>query len=176
MQRIRKYLQFRIRNIVLPDIKEVYKLLVANRPYVGLNSRYTYFLLAKDFSDTCVVAEYNDNIVAFSSGYIPPDRPDTFFNWEVVVQKDYRGHGLQKNMLLQQIIITGAKYFEGTINPSNEASKRNFYELAQLLNAKCEENMLLNEEDFENDGHEPEILFRIGPISETEIKNLVGIR
>jgi L-2,4-diaminobutyric acid acetyltransferase len=100
MQRIRKYLQFRIRNIVLPDIKEVYKLLVANRPYVGLNSRYTYFLLAKDFSDTCVVAEYNDNIVAFSSGYIPPDRPDTFFNWEVVVQKDYRGHGLQKNMLL----------------------------------------------------------------------------
>jgi hypothetical protein len=36
--------------------------------------------------------------------------------------------------------------------------------------------MLLNEEDFENDGHEPEILFRIGPISETEIKNLVGIR
>jgi L-2,4-diaminobutyric acid acetyltransferase len=128
--------------------------------------------LAKDFSDTCVVAEQNNKIIAFSSGYVPPDRPDTFFNWEVVVHKDYRGHGLQKRMLLQQIIITGAKYFEGTVNPSNEASKRNVCELAQLLNAKCEENVLFNEEDFENDGHEPEILYRIGPISKTEVKNL----
>jgi diaminobutyrate acetyltransferase len=87
MQRIKEYLKFRIRNIVLPDIKEVYKLLVANRPYVGLNSRYTYFLLAKDFSDTCVVAEQDNKIIAFSSGYVPPDRRDTFFNWEVVVQR-----------------------------------------------------------------------------------------
>ena len=155
------------------DIKEVYELLVANRPYVGLNSRYTYFLLAKDFSDTCVVVEQNNKIIAFSSGYIPPDRPDTFFNWETVVDKDYRGNGLQKRMLLHQINITGAKYFEGTINPSNEASKRNFFELAQLLNTKCVENVLFSEEDFENDGHEPEILFRIGPIYKTEVKNFV---
>jgi L-2,4-diaminobutyric acid acetyltransferase len=175
MQRIKKYLKFRIRNIVLKDIKEVYKLLAANRPYVGLNSRYTYFLLAKDFSNTCVVAEQNNKIIAFSSGYIPPDRPDTFFNWETVVDKDYRGNGLQKHMLLHQINITGAKYFEGTINPSNEASKRNVYELAQSLNTKCKENVLFNEEDFENDGHEPEILYRIGPISKTEVKNLIGM-
>ena len=176
MQRIKEFLKFRIRNIVLPDIKEVYKLLVANRPYVGLNSRYTYFLLAKDFSDTCVVAEQNDKIIAFSSGYVPPDRPDTFFNWEVVVDKDYRGNGLQKRMFLHQLRITGAKYFEGTVNPSNEVSKRNFCELAQLLKTKCEENVLFNEEDFENDGHEPEILYRIGPISQIEVKNLVSIQ
>jgi len=176
MQRIKEFLKFRIRNIVLPDIKEVYKLLVANRPYVGLNSRYTYFLLAKDFSDTCVVAEQNDKIIAFSSGYVPPDRPDTFFSWEIVVHRDYRGNGLQKRMLLHQLRITGAKYFEGTVNPSNEVSKRNFCELAQLLKTKCEENVLFNEEDFENDGHEPEILYRIGPISQIEVKNLVSIQ
>jgi L-2,4-diaminobutyric acid acetyltransferase len=172
MQRVKEYLKFRIRNIVLQDIKEVYKLLVSNRPYVGLNSRYTYFLLAKDFSDTCVVAELNNKIIAFSSGYIPPHRPDTFFNWETVVDKDYRGNDLQKRMLLHQINITGAKYFEGTINPSNEASKRNFFELAQLLNTKCVENVLFSEEDFENDGHEPEILYKIGPIYKTELKKL----
>ena len=165
MQKIKEYLKFRIRNVMLKDIKEVYELLVANRPYVGLNSQYTYYLLAKDFSHTCVVAEQNNKVIAFSSGYVPPDRPDTFFNWEVVVDKEYRGNGLQKRMLLQQIIMTGAKYLEGTVNPSNEASKRNFYELAVLLNAKCEENVLLNEEDFESAGHESEILYRIGPIS-----------
>jgi L-2,4-diaminobutyric acid acetyltransferase len=161
---------------MLPDIKEVYKLLVANRPYVGLNSRYTYFLLAKDFSDTCVIAEQNNKIIAFSSGYIPPERPDTFFNWEIVVDKDYRGYGLQKKMLLHQILIAEAKYFEGTVNPSNAASRRNYCELAQLLNTKCEEYVLLSEEDFENDGHEPEILYRIGPISKSEIKNLVSVQ
>ena len=174
MQRIKGCLKFRIRNIVLPDVKEVYRLLLGNRPYVGLNSRYTYFLLAKDFSDTCVVAEQNNKIIAFSSGYLPPDRPDTFFSWEVVVHKDYRGNVLQKRMFLQQIRRTRVKYFEGTVNPSNEASIRNFCELAQSLNTKCEGYMLFSEEDFENDGHEPEILYRIGPISKTEVKNLVS--
>lgn len=172
--RIKNYLKFKIRNVVFQDIKEVYRLLVANRPYVGLNSRYTYFLLAKDFADTCVVAEQDNKVVGFSSGYVPPDRPGTFFNWEAVVDKDYRGNGLQKRMLLFQIESTNAKYFEGTVNPSNEASKRNYFELAQLLKTDCEENVLLSAEDFENDGHEPEILYRIGPISKTQIENLVN--
>ena len=156
------------------DIRDVYRLLVANRPYVGLNSRYTYFLLAKDFSDTCVIAEQNHKIVAFSSGYVPPDRPDTFFNWETVVDKDYRGYGLQKRMLLNQIRIKGSKYFEGTINPSNKVSKKNFYELAQMLNTKCEEQVLFSEVDFENDGHEPEILYRIGPISKSDVEESIS--
>ena len=173
MQKIKKCLKFRIRNVMLKDIKEVYKLLVANRPYVGLNSRYTYFLLAKDFSNTCVVAEQNNKIIAFSSGYIPPDRPDTFFNWETVVDERLPGKRLAKTAcFFIKLDITGAKYFEGTINPSNEASKRNFFELAQLLNTKCEEKVLFSEEDFENDGHEPEILYRIGPIYRTEVKNI----
>ena len=73
-------------------------------------------------------------------------------------------------MLLHQIRITGAKYFEATVNPSNEASKRNFCELAQLLNTKCQKNVLFSEEDFENDGHEAEILYRIGPILKTEVE------
>jgi len=171
MLKIKNFLKFKIRNVILQDVREVYKLLVANRPYVGLNSRYTYFLLAKDFSDTCVVAAHNNKVVAFSSGYIPPDRPDTFFNWEVVVHEDYRGHGLQKRMLLHQISVAGATYLEGTINPSNEASRRNFIELAEVLNTKHEERVLFDEQDFDNDGHEPEILFRIGPISKLNAIN-----
>ncbi len=160
---------FSIRNVALADIKDVYKLLVANRPYVGLNSRYTYFLLAKDFSNTCLVAEAEGKIVAFSSGYIPHSRPDTFFNWEVVVHEDYRGNGIQRSLLLHQIKMSGATYFESTVNPSNEVSKRNLYELAILLNTHCNESLLFSEEDFENDGHEAEYLFRIGPISQASL-------
>ena len=61
---------FKLRKVEKKDIREVYKLLVQNRPFVGLNSRYTYLLLAKDFSDTCIVAEHDGKVVAFSSGYI----------------------------------------------------------------------------------------------------------
>ena len=163
--------EFTIRKITIEDIKEIYKLLIDNRPYVGLNSRYTYFLLAKDFSDTCIVALDGDKVIAFSSGYLPPKRPDTFFNWEIVVQKDYRGKGLQKTLLLKQIKMTGAKYFEGTINPSNKVSKKNFFEIARLLKTECKTHILFTEEDFENDGHEKEILCRIGPITKDALQN-----
>lgn len=172
--RLKNYLKFKIRNVVLGDIKEVYRLLVANRPYVGLNSRYTYFLLAKDFSGTCVVAEQDNKVVGFSSGYVPPDRPDTFFNWEVAVDRDYRGQGLQKKMLLFQIKTAQATYFEGTINPSNKASKKNYFELAKMLNTQCQQDVLFNEDDFENDGHEPEILYRIGPIDKSAVDYFVA--
>jgi L-2,4-diaminobutyric acid acetyltransferase len=162
--------KIKLRNLKVEDIKEVYKLLTANRPYVGLNSRYTYFLLAKDFADTCIVAEHNGKIVAFSSGYVPRARPDIFFNWETVVHEAYRGHGIQRSMLLHQIKMTNAKYFEGTVNPSNAVSKKNFLQIAELLDTKWEEKVLFSEEDFENDGHEAEVLYRIGPISTDALK------
>ncbi|MCW4010702.1 MAG: diaminobutyrate acetyltransferase [Candidatus Bathyarchaeota archaeon] len=162
-------MQFKIRKVTVEDIKEVYRLLVANKPLVGLNSRYTYFLLARDFSDTCIVAEHDGEIVAFSSGYVPPKRQGTFFNWETVVHPKHRGNGLQKLLLLQQIKMANATYLEATVNPSNEASKRSFTKLAKMLNTKCETKMLFSEEDFENDGHEAEVLYRIGPISKTEL-------
>jgi L-2,4-diaminobutyric acid acetyltransferase len=145
---------------------------VENRPYVGLNSRYTYFLLARDFSDTCVVAEHDEKIIGFSSGYISQSRTDTFFNWETVVRKDYRGNNLQKQMLLHQIRKANVKYFEGTVNPSNKVSEKNFVELAELLNANFQKRVLFSEEDFENDGHESEILCRIGPIPQNNKKQV----
>ncbi len=157
-----------IRKVTVNDIKEVYKLLVQNRPYVGLNSRYTYFLLARDFSDTCVVAEHEGNIIGFSSGYVSPSRSDTFFNWETVVHKDYRGNSLQKKMLLYQIKNAKVDYFEGTINPSNKVSENNFFELAEVLNTKFQKRILFKEEDFEKDGHEAEILCRVGPIPKND--------
>ncbi|MGE5555390.1 MAG: diaminobutyrate acetyltransferase [Methanocella sp.] len=162
-----------IRRVKVSDIGQVYKLLTANRPYVGLNSRYTYFLLARDFSDTCLVALDGDRVVAFSSGYVPPNRPDTFFSWEVVVDEAYRGNGLQKKLLLQQLRMTNAKYLEGTINPSNHVSEKNFLDLARILETSCVRSVLFSEADFGNDGHEAEVLFRVGPIGLGPLKKKI---
>ncbi|XES76267.1 MAG: diaminobutyrate acetyltransferase [Candidatus Bathyarchaeia archaeon] len=168
-------LQFHVRSFTRKDVKDVYALLIANRPYVGLNSRYTYFLLAKDFSDTCVVVEHKHKIVAFSSGYVPRNRPDTFFSWEAVVKNNYRGCGLQKRMLLHQISQAHVSYFEGTVNPSNKASEKSFCSLAEMLKAKCERSMMFTEEDFENDGHEAEVLYRIGPFAPDEANKQLSL-
>lgn len=156
--------EFTIRNITTADIKDVYRLLSANRPYVGLNSRYTYFLLAKHFQQTCLVAQHRGKIVAFASGYTPPTCIDTFFCWEIVVDEAFRGKGLQKLLLLKQLELTGATYLEATVNPSNSACKNGFLSIAKMLNTSHQESVLFKEEDFENDGHEAELLIRIGPI------------
>jgi L-2,4-diaminobutyric acid acetyltransferase len=153
-----------IRRVRFEDIGEVYKLLTANRPYVGLNSRYTYFLLARDFNNTCLVVLDGSRVVAFSSGYVPPMRPDTFFSWEVVVDEAYRGNGLQKMLLLQQLRLTNAKYLEGTVNPSNHVSEKSFIDLAKMLDTGCSRRVLFSAADFGGDGHEAEVLFRVGPI------------
>jgi L-2,4-diaminobutyric acid acetyltransferase len=170
MQRTLNPRTLMIRKVKIDDIPDVYKLLAANRPYVGLNSCYTYYLLARDFNDTCLVALDNNHVIAFASGYVPPTRSDTFFSWEVVVDKDYRGHGLQKTLLLEQLRMTGAKYFEGTVNPSNHVSEKNFLEVAKILGAECTTSILFSEGDFGYDGHEAEVLFRIGPISLDQLK------
>ena len=174
MPKRKQDLRFKIRKVTVGDIKQVYPLLVANKPLVGLNSRYTYFLLARDFSDTCLVAENHGKIVAFSSGYVPPKRQETFFNWETVVHPDYRGNGLQKRLLLEQIRMANVPFLEATVNPSNEASKRSFTKLAKMLNTGLVKRLLFSEEDFENDGHEAEVLYRIGPISEDDLQKLLG--
>jgi L-2,4-diaminobutyric acid acetyltransferase len=140
---------------------------------VGLNSRYTYYLLAQDFSDTCVVAEKDDKIIGFSSGYVPPRRPDTFFNWEIVVDTEHRGNGLQKRMLLHQLAVAKATYLEATINPSNDFCRNNITDLATQLDTTYKKSVMFSEEDFGNDGHETEILYRVGPISPTKLKQLL---
>jgi L-2,4-diaminobutyric acid acetyltransferase len=169
-------LEVAIRNFAVPDVREVYRLLVANRPYVGLNSQYTYFLLAKDFSDTCLVAEHNGRIVGFSSGYLPPARRDSFFNWEIVVEKKYRGHGLQKTLLLNQLNDKRVKFLEATVNPSNEASKKNYRALAQLLETECLEQMMFEADAFEDGSHEAEVLFRIGPLHHSTAVRLAAAK
>jgi L-2,4-diaminobutyric acid acetyltransferase len=67
--------------------------------------------------------------------------------------------------------MTNAKYFEGTVNPSNEAAKNNLLKLTKILNSTCQRKILFSEEDFGNDGHEDEILYTIGPIKNLERVN-----
>src|SRR2546426_608548 len=67
---------------------------------LDLNSSYSYLLWCRDFAATSVVARAADGEpVAFVTGYIRPDRPETLVVWQVAVDHAHRGRGLAGALL-----------------------------------------------------------------------------
>jgi L-2,4-diaminobutyric acid acetyltransferase len=68
--------------------------LVKNTPPLDLNSEYHYMIQCSYFRNHCIIAQSNNQIAGFISGYIHPERNDTLFIWQVAVDKNFRGRGL----------------------------------------------------------------------------------
>ena len=155
------------------DAVKIHALINACKP-LELNSVYSYLLLCKHFADTCVVAEENDEILAFLSGYCLPSDPEVFFVWQVAVDSQIRERGLGKRLLheaLQRETCQVCHFIETTITLSNTASLRLFWSVARDLEAYCEESVYFSKELFGKKNHETEYLFRIGPFNATRGKS-----
>jgi L-2,4-diaminobutyric acid acetyltransferase len=148
------------------DARDVHALIAACKP-LDLNSTYAYLLLCTHFAQSCVYARQGGRPAGFVSAYVPPRRDDVMFVWQVAVAESARGQGLAGRMLhelLARPAARGCRYLETTVTPSNAPSTRLFRGLARELGAPLEEKPLFSEEDFGDEGHEAETLFRIGPI------------
>lgn len=129
---------------------------------LDLNSSYAYLLWARDFAATSVVAEREGRVVGFVSGYLRPRAPETLMVWQVAVDADQRGHGLAARMLDHLArSVPGVTMLETTITEDNAASRALFARFARTRDAHHEELALF--EQFPDEGHEPEVLHRIGP-------------
>lgn len=131
-----------------------------------LNTAYFYLLYCMEFSDTCVVAETEGRLAGFVLGHRPPKRPDTVFVWQVGVAPFMRRQGLAGQLLdvfLEQ--NPDARWLEATVTPDNTASRRLFQGLARNRGVACKVRDYLSTEHFP-DGHAPEALFRIGPLTD----------
>jgi len=141
--------------------------LIRQCPPLDLNSVYAYLLLTEHHGRTCIVAELGDQIVGFVSAYIPPEKPDVLFVWQVAVHECARGQGLGNKMLsalLARVSDKNIRFVETTVGPSNAASRRMFTRLANDLDSAISESILFEPELFGSDEHEEECLLRIGPI------------
>jgi L-2,4-diaminobutyric acid acetyltransferase len=142
--------------------------LIANSPPLDLNSVYSYYLLSDHFSDSCVVAEFQGKVAGFLSAYRIPQRPQTLFVWQVVVNRTLRGRRIAWRMLeslLQRFQKDEVQQVETTVNPSNAASRGLFEHLAAAQGARLHEETFLEATAFGPGGdHESEILLRI-PLS-----------
>jgi L-2,4-diaminobutyric acid acetyltransferase len=133
---------------------------------LDVNSPYSYMLWCRDFADSSVVARDGDRLCGFITGYIRPRSAATLFVWQVAVDQAYRGRGLGKRMLDylgDRIVAEGRRYLEATVTPDNIPSSRLFEAFARGRGCALERRTLFTKEQFPR-GHQPEVLFRIGPL------------
>lgn len=131
---------------------------------LDLNTSYAYLLWARDFARTSVVADRGGEVVGFVSGYIRPEAPHTLMVWQVAVDAGQRGHGLAGRMLDHLAeTVPGVTSLETTVTDDNAASRALFAGFARSRDAAHEEQELFVRDHFPDEGHEPEVLHRIGP-------------
>ncbi|GAA2417269.1 diaminobutyrate acetyltransferase [Streptomyces glaucosporus] len=134
---------------------------------LDLNSSYSYLLWFRDFAATSVVARGDGGEpVGFTTGYVRPERPRTLVVWQIAVEERQRGRGLAAAMLdhlAARLRPRGVRYLETTVTPANTASNRLFTVFARRHGAALGREVLFDGGLFP-DGHEPEVLYRIGPL------------
>nr|WP_325051978.1 diaminobutyrate acetyltransferase [Actinomadura harenae] len=141
---------------------------------LDVNSPYSYTLWCRDFGATSIVARDREDperhdagrACGFVSGYLRPDAPDTLFVWQVAVDRDRRGRGLARLMLdglAERLVPRGARALEATVTPGNTASAALFGSFARDHGAELTRTPLFGP-DLLPGGHDPETLFRIGPL------------
>ncbi|MER7557728.1 diaminobutyrate--2-oxoglutarate transaminase [Nocardioides sp. NPDC126508] len=135
---------------------------------LDVNTSYAYLLWARDFAATSIVATVDDDPGGFVIGYRRPDEPETLMIWQVAVDERHRGQGLARRMLDELVdSLSGeqaVRRLETTITEDNSASIALFTSFANARSAPIERTPLFEAEMFP-DGHDAELLFRIGPFS-----------
>ncbi|SDB81422.1 diaminobutyrate acetyltransferase [Shouchella lonarensis] len=131
------------------------------------NSAYKYVMMCTYFAETCVVAKENDHVVGFITGFIPPEKRDVVFVWQIGVASSQRGKGVGSKMLhalIEHEACKDVNYVEATVTPSNKASQALFRRLARDYMTNCFIGTGFKSSLFPEDGHEEERCFRIGPL------------
>ncbi|MFF8035376.1 MULTISPECIES: diaminobutyrate acetyltransferase [unclassified Streptomyces] len=137
---------------------------------LDLNSSYSYLLWCRDFAATSAVArDGRGEPIGFVSGYLRPDSPHTLLVWQVAVDAAHRGRGLAAALLDELAARTAAEHgvttVETTITPGNTASERLFTAFAERHGARLEREVLFDAGRFPDGPHDPEVLYRIGPLA-----------
>ena len=144
---------------------------------LDVNSGYAYFMIARNFAATSVVAEVDGEVAGMVTAYPMPSDPTRLFVWQVNVREDFQGLGIARGMLeeiLTRDDCATVRYIETTVAPDNDASEALFRRIAKDFLCGIEESEVYKDELFPDAEHQVERLFVIGPI--TRMDNEIQIR
>ncbi len=139
--------------------------LISQCPPLDINSLYCNLLQCTDFAETSIVAEdAQGEVVGFISGYIPAQRLDTLFVWQVALSSKCRGQGVASQMLTRLFHRNeNLRFMETTISPSNGASQKLFERFFKAHHMHFETSVLFARDVHFDGEHEDEVLYRAGP-------------
>jgi|SRR5690554_3609314 len=148
--------------------------LIQQSPPLDTNSVYCNLLQCSHFANTSVAAWQGEQLVGFISGYIPPEKADCLFIWQVAVSPAARRQRLASKMLqhiLQRPTCANVTFLETTITADNKASWALFESLARSLNAATTTDVLFDKTQHFNGQHDSEHLLRIGPFQPMQLSD-----
>lgn len=144
--------------------------LVKESESLELNSGYSYVMMSRFFSDSCLVAEEDDQVIGFVAAFVPPSDPDAVFVWQIGVDRGHRGRGLAGRLLLELLKTERCRPLKrliATVSPDNKPSMALFRSLARRLDTGFDQRPFFPGEVFPEPGHEPEHLVEVGPLALT---------
>ena len=137
--------------------------LIEQSPPLDTNSSYCNLLQCFHFADTSVIAEKNNSVLGFISGYRIPEKNDVLFIWQVAVSNEARGQGLGKMMLRELINRTQCNYLNTSITEGNEASWNLFSSIADEFKTEKKRSTMFDRHRHFANQHDTEYLLEIGP-------------
>lgn len=152
----------RLRKPEATDGAAIWELIKSCKP-LDENSMYCNLVQADHFSDTCVVAELDGEIVGWISGHIIPNE-DGLFVWQVAVSAKARGLGLGKKMLTHLIgreECAEATHLKTTITKDNEASWGLFRSFARSIGGDIDDEPHFERSEHFDDRHDTEHMVTI---------------
>ncbi|MBK1668223.1 diaminobutyrate acetyltransferase [Rhodovibrio sodomensis] len=131
------------------------------------DSGYAYFMVARNFAATSVVAERGEHTIGMLTAYRLPQDPRRLFVWQVNVRDPHKNSGIASGMLdhlLQRDEAAGVRWVEATIVPGNTPAENLFKSLANRLDCPIRETEAFADELFPDAERKVERLFVVGPI------------
>jgi L-2,4-diaminobutyric acid acetyltransferase len=83
---------------------------------LSVNSAYYYAMMARCFSDTCLVARSGEQVCGYIAALFLPAQPETLFVWQIGVSRAAQGKGIGKQMLIRLIERARPAFLEATFS------------------------------------------------------------
>ncbi len=148
------------------DAASVHDLIDACPP-LDSNSLYANLLQCTHFAQTCALARDNEGVLAWISGFLPPQQPDTYFLWQVAAHPRARGRGVPMRLIgdiLDRSVCSRVNQLATTITSNNQASWKLFSRVAEHLGVPLRRELCFDRERHFAGRHDSEYLVTIGPI------------
>lgn len=125
----------KIRTMKPEDVEGVHEFIKERKGLLFTHNKYIYRIMAECFCNTCFVAENDDKIIGFMSGFMSQIDPSIFFIWQYGVSESHEKTNVPMRLFINMVSAArkmGCKKLRFTIEEGSERAER-FFKLLKSL-------------------------------------------